>query len=135
MRQPGGAATATEAGRGGTDREGGVLARDFALRTTEALPPAMGVDEVEVSANLEEVLDLLESRRMNWAERTERKGRLKGLREMLVIIAKGRIGESRAQWLSKLLEQVSDPQRLLGIGDWLEEGISGEALLARLVHG
>ena len=115
------------------------LARGYALWTTEVLLPVMGVDEVEVSGNLEEVLGLLEGWGMNWAERIEEKGlekgRLIGLREILVIIAKGRIGESQAQSMSKLLEQVSDPQRLLEIGDRLDEGISGEALLARLGHG
>ena len=115
------------------------LARGFALWTTKLLLPAMGVDEVGASGNPEEVLDLLESRGMTWAERIKAKGieegRLIGLREILVIIAKGRIGESQAQSMSKLLEQVSDPQRLLEIGDRLDEGISGEALLARLGHG
>ncbi len=94
------------------------------------------MDEVEVSGNLEEVLGLLEGWGMNWAERIEEKGlekgRLIGLREMLVIVAKGRIGESRAQSLSKLLEPVSDPQRLIEVGTWLNDGLSGEALLARL---
>ena len=96
----------------------------------------MGVDDVEVSGGLEGVLDLLESRGMNWAERMceegREQGRLIGRREMLMEKAKNRIGESMAQSLAKLLEPVSDPERILEIGDWLDEGIGGEALLARL---
>ena len=112
----------------------GRLARAFALWTTEVLLPGLGVDEVEVSANLEEVLDLLESREMTWAEKMREQGRLKGLREMLVTFAERRIGDSTAQSLSKLLEPITDPQRLIEVGIWLGDGISGEALLARLRH-
>ena len=128
--------------RGLGDVEGVVrvrrLARAFALWTTEVLLPGLGVEQVEVSANLEEVLDLLESQGMNWAEKMReqgrRQGRLTGLRELLVVLAERRSGKSTAQSLSKLLETVTDPQRLIEVGIWLDDGMSGDALLARLRH-
>ena len=79
-------------------------------------------------------MDLLESQGMNWAEKMREQGRLRGLREMLVVLAERRIGDSTSQSLSELLEPITDPQRLIEVGIWLGDGISGEALLARLRH-
>ena len=87
---------------------------------------------VEVGDNLEEVWDLLESWGMTWADKMREQGRLEGLRQMLVVLAERRSGKSTAKSLSKLLEPITDPQRLIEVGIWLGDGISGEALLARL---
>ncbi len=79
---------------------------------------------------------MLKTKRMNWAQTIYQKGFEKGFldgcREMLIEVAGTRFGESVTEPLAALLRAISDRQRLIEVGRWLVDGVSGDTLLARL---
>ncbi len=108
----------------------------FAGWITWVLLPEMGITGLDRSENLREVLEMLETKRMNWAQTIREEGietgRLDGYREMLIDQAGTRFEESVIEPLAALLRAISDRQRLIEVGRWLVDGVSGDTLLARL---
>ena len=128
----------------------------FAAWISGVLLPAMGVEDVLKSDRLEEVLDMLGTKRKNWAERltervtqsvtesvTERvrhecrvefrdEGRVEGRRELIVKLAGERFGSSVTRKLATLLQAVSDPEKLDDVGVRLVSVSNVDDLLAGL---
>ncbi len=108
------------------------LAPAFAGWITWVLLPEMGITGLDRNENLREVLEMLETKRMNWAQTIREEGWLNGYRDMLIDQAGTRFGESVTEPLAALLRAISDRQRLTEVGRWLVDGVSGDTLLARL---
>ena len=115
------------------------LAGAFAAWISRVLVPDLGVLDAARSDKLEEVLEMLETESMTWADRMRAEGRREGRREalagerkLLLRQARIRFGEALAGSLAALLEGIADANRLEEIGEWLLVCDSGDALLARL---
>ena len=104
--------------------------------------PELGVLDAVKSANLDDVLDMLETERVTWADRIRNEGRdegrregrdegLAGERKLLLRQARIRFGEALAGSLAALLDGIADADRLEQVGEWLLVCDSGDALLAR----
>ena len=106
----------------------GALGRAFAVWISEVLIPDLGVPDASKSYDLEEVLDMLETESLTWADRM----RAEGERKLLLRQARIRFGEALARSLAARLEGIADADRLEEIGEWLLVCDSGDALLARL---
>ncbi|MDE0103477.1 MAG: hypothetical protein OXN89_13965, partial [Bryobacterales bacterium] len=90
---------------------------------------------VRVSDNLTEVLEMLEQEPRTWADRIRAEERAEMQRSMVAMLlemAKLRFGGGAAERLAKLLDGISDTNRLKDIAKWVVVCESGEALLARL---
>ena len=104
------------------------------------LVPDLGVPDTSKSYDLKEVLDMLESESLTWADRMRAEGRdegrdegrREGERKLLVRQARIRFGEALARSLAARLEGIADVDRLEEVGEWLLACDSGEALLSRL---
>ena len=121
------------------DAEHAELASAFAAWITHVVLPDLGVVNVRVSDNLTEVLEMLEQEPRTWADRIRAEERAEVCAEMqrsmvamLLEMAKLRFGGGAAERLAKLLDGITDTDRLKDIGKWLVTCESGEALLARL---
>ncbi len=114
----------------------GALGRAFAAWISEVLIPDLGVPDAAKSYDLMEVLDMLETESMTWADRMRAEGRDEGRREgerkLLLRQARLRFGEGLARSLAARLEGIADADRLEEIGEWLLVCDSGDALLSRL---
>ena len=108
------------------------LASAFAAWITYVILPDMGIMDVPVSENLEEVLEIMEQEPRTWADRMREEGRRSGMMAMLLQTARLRFGGGFAERLASLLEGIYDTDRLRDIGEWVVVCESGEALLARL---
>ena len=106
----------------------GALGRAFAAWVSEVLVPDLGVPDAVRSYDLQEVLDMLETESLTWADRM----RAEGERKLLLRQARIRFGEALARSLAARLEGIADADRLEEIGEWLLVCDSGDALLARL---
>jgi len=114
----------------------GALGRAFAAWVSEVLIPDLGVPDAAKSYDLKEVLDMLETESLTWADRVRAEGRDEGRREgerkLLLRQARIRFGEALARSLAVRLEGIADVDRLEEIGEWLLVCESGDALLSRL---
>ena len=108
------------------------LAGAFATWISQVRVPELGVLDAVKSDRLDEVLDMLETERVNWADRIRNEGRDEGRRELLLRMARIRFGEALAGSLAALLDGIADADRLEQVGEWLLVCDSGDALLARL---
>ena len=127
------------------------LAGAFATWISHVCVPELGVLDAAKSDNLDDVLDMLETERVTWADRIRNEGRNEGRREgrnegrregrdeglagerkLLLRLARIRFGEALAGSLAALLEGIADADRLEQVGEWLLVCDSGDALLARL---
>ena len=119
------------------------LAGAFAAWISHVRIPEMGVTGAVKSDILRDVLDMLETESVTWADRIrdegKREGRrqgrdeaLAGERKLLLRQAQIRFGEALAGSLAALLEGIADADRLEQVGEWLLVCDSGDALLARL---
>ncbi|MDE0105628.1 MAG: hypothetical protein OXN89_24890 [Bryobacterales bacterium] len=118
-----------------SDAEHAELASAFAAWITHVVLPDLGVVNVRVSDNLTEVLEMLEQEPRTWADRIRAEERAEMQRSMVAMLlemAKLRFGGGAAERLAKLLDGITDTDRLKDIGKWLVTCESGEALLARL---
>ncbi len=123
----------------GSEQGNAGLAGAFAAWISRVLVPDLGVLDATRSDKLEEVLEMLETESMTWADRMRAEGRregrqeaLAGERRLLLRQARIRFGEALAGSLAALLEGIADANRLEEIGEWLLVCDSGDALLARL---
>lgn len=118
----------------------GALGRAFAVWISEVLIPDLGVPDAAKSYDLREILDMLETESLTWADRMRAEGRdegraegrREGERKLLLRQARIRFGEALARSLAAKLEGIADADRLEEIGEWLLVCDSGDALLARL---
>ena len=114
----------------------GALGRAFAVWISEVLIPDLGVTDATKSYDLRQVLDMLETESLTWADRMRAEGRDEGRREgerkLLLRQARIRFGEALARRLATRLEAIADVERLEEIGEWLLVCDSGDALLSRL---
>ncbi len=112
------------------------LACAFAAWITHVILPDMGIMDVRVSDNLTEVLEMLEHEPRTWADRMRDEGRAEGRRSGLVAMllrqTRMRFGGGMAEKLERLLEGITEIDRLEDICEWVVVCESGEALLARL---
>jgi predicted hotdog family 3-hydroxylacyl-ACP dehydratase len=112
------------------------LAGAFAAWISHVRVPELGVLDAEKSDIIEEVLDMLETESVTWADRMRDEGRREGKREgerkLLLRLARIRFGDALAGSLASLLEGIADADRLEQVGEWLLVCDSGDALLARL---
>ena len=106
----------------------GALGRAFAVWVSEVLVPDLGVPDAVKSYDLQQVLHMLETESLTWADRM----RAEGERKLLLRQARIRFGEALARSLATRLEAIADADRLEEIGEWLLVCDSGDALLARL---
>ena len=119
----------------GSEEGNAGLAGAFAAWISRVLVPDLGVLDATRSDKLEEVLEMLETESVTWADRMRAEGRqeaLAGERRLLLRQARIRFGEALAGSLAALLEGIADANRLEEIGKWLLVCDSGDALLARL---
>ena len=83
-----------------------------------------------------DVLEMLEHEPRTWADRMRDEGRAEGRRSGLVAMllrqTRMRFGGGMAEKLERLLEGITEIDRLEDICEWVVVCESGEALLARL---
>ena len=126
----------------GSESDAG-LAGAFAAWISHVRIPELGVTGAVKSDILRDVLDMLETESVTWADRIRDEGRregrrqgrdegLAGERKLLLRQAQIRFGEALAGSLAALLEGIADADRLEQVGEWLLVCDSGDALLARL---
>ncbi len=123
------------------------LAGAFAAWISHVRVPELGVLDAVKSDIIEDVLDMLETESVTWADRIRDEGRregrdegrregrdegLAGERKLLLRQAQIRFGEALAGSLAALLDGIADADRLEQVGEWLLVCDSGDALLARL---
>ncbi len=112
------------------------LGRAFAVWVSEVLIPDLGVTDAVKSYDLKQVLDMLETESLTWADRMRAEGRDEGRREgerkLLLRQARIRFGEALARSLAARLEEIAEVERLEEVGEWLLVCDSGDALLSRL---
>ncbi len=111
----------------------------FAAWIPSVRVPELGVLDALKSDIIEEVLDMLETESVTWADRIRDEGRregrdegLAGERKLLLRQARIRFGEALAGSLAARLDGIADADRLEQVGEWLLVCDSGDALLARL---
>jgi len=120
--------------------EHAALAGAFAAWISEVLIPDLGVPDAAKSDNLKEVLEMMETEGLTWADRIRAEGRRKwhaegrreGERKLILRQARIRFGEQLADSLAVLLERIADVDRLEEIGEWLLDCDSGDSLLKRV---
>ena len=138
------------------------LAGAFAAWISHVRVPELGVLDAVKSDIIEDVLDMLETESVTWADRIRDEGRregrdealaesvtwadrirdegrregrdegLAGERKLLLRLARIRFGDALAGSLAALLDGIADADRLEQVGEWLLVCDSGDALLARL---
>ena len=127
------------------------LKRSFGEWIRQVLVPRrFGSSELPPMPRLEEVQTMLAERVKEWTEEWRREGLERGLREglkqgiergraeertLLCHMAARKFGAETAEALSRLLDGVTDPDRLTEVGDWIIECGTGEDLLERARHG